>query len=213
MMFSLLHPSRSRPKKSRATIKKWIDNAQTMDFEVIVSCDYDDPDTAAYDGNYNFPNTRQIWMHNKSAVQAINNAAKISTGNILIVVSDDTDCPMYWDKILRDAIAGHEDFVMKVHDGLQKRIITMPIMDRIYYKRDNFIYDPDFRHSWADTYLTELAHFRKRVINRLDINFKHLHPDVTHEEKDDLYLRNDKTHDADRYIYQNKIMQLNRTRI
>lgn len=202
MKFSLIHPSRSRPDKSKETTLKWIRNMASKDFELIVSVDSDDPMLGRYRVIY--PSDVLEVNDNKNTVQAINHAAEISTGEIMIVVSDDTSCPEHWDKILTEAIGQSKDFVMKTWDGIQKRIITMPIMDRAYYNRDKHIYCPDFRHSWCDTYLTDLAHHRGRVITRLDIHFPHDHYSVLQEEPDELYKRNDKTHDEDRHIYNAK---------
>lgn len=200
MKFSLIHPSRSRERKSYATISKWYDRlyASGEVVELIVSCDSDDPQLRDYKDSYK---TDVLINDNRSAVDAINNAAKIASGDVFIVVSDDTDCPMHWDKILFDAIGESKDFVMKTDDGIQRRIITMPIMDRIYYERDGYIYNPIYTHAWCDTELTEVAHLRSRAITRMDIKFLHLHPEVTKEPKDDLYKRNDLTHDRDRPLY------------
>lgn len=204
MKFSLIHPSRSRERKSYNTICRWADRMYghfNDDVQLIVSVDIDDPQLSDYKDSY----ADEIFINaNKSAVEAINNAAKFSNGDIIIVVSDDTDCPLYWDKILIDAIGKSKDFVMKVDDGIQKRIITMPIMDRAYYNRDGYIYNPIYSHSWSDTELTECAHLRGRVITRMDIKFPHQHYSVTGEQPDELYKRNDRTHDRDRHLYQNR---------
>lgn len=204
MKFSLIHPSRSRPDKSFATISKWSERFVSGygPFELIVSVDADDNKLKEYKEKYS--ERHLIINDNKSTVSAINNAAKIASGDIFIVVSDDSDCPNEWNEILMDAIGESKDFVMKTDDGIQKRIITMTIMDRLYFERDGYIYNPIYDHSWADTELTEVAHLRRRVITRMDIKFLHLHPEVTKEPKDDLYKRNDLTHDRDRHIYQKR---------
>lgn len=210
MKFSLIHPSRSRPEKSADTILKWRSRAVSR-FQLIVSVDEDD-DYVAYSQMHHLPvysqnlhgQDRLLISRNKSTVEAINKGALIADGDILIVVSDDTDCPEHWDKILTDAIGQSRDFVMKTDDGIQKRIITMPIMDRAYFNRDGYIYNPIYTHSWCDTELTEVAHLRKRVITRMDIKFPHNHYSVIGEKPDELYQRNDLTHDRDRPIYQKR---------
>jgi len=211
MKFSIIHPSRQRPEKSYNTLKNWV--AKTLfnnhDFEIIVSLDKDDLSIYDYDGAiFDDVIPKIIRNDNRSAVEAVNHAAQVATGDVFIVVSDDTDCPRLWDQVLIDAIGQSKDFVMKTDDGIQKRIITMPILDRAYYERDGHIYDPDFSHSWCDTYLTEKAHKRGRVITGMDIKFPHLHYSVTGEQPDELYKRNDLTHDRDRHIYQRKLKQL-----
>src|SRR5687768_8486762 len=138
MKFSLIHPSRSRPEKSEETMFKWWDRAMNRkEVQILVSCDLDDPKLQDYNDSYD---GIVLMNHNRSAVDAINNAAKVAIGEIFIVVSDDTDCPMHWDKILSDAIGQSKDFVMKTDDRIQKRIITMMIMDRVYYSRDGRVF-------------------------------------------------------------------------
>jgi hypothetical protein len=204
MRFTLIHPSRSRPEKSRATINSWFIRAtceaiDNNEIELLVSLDSDDPRILDYYDEY--PSHVIIEGDNKSSIEAINKAAAKSTGDILIVVSDDSSCPDRWDEIILNAIEGKSDFLLRVSDGIQKRTCTLPIMDRAYYNRFGYIYNPIYSHSWADTELTDVAYQLGRIIVRNDIVFPHLHPEVTKEPKDDLYKRNDLTHDRDRPLY------------
>lgn len=212
MKFSLLCPSRSRPEKNCSAVHNWhgkFNFTKGDTIEIIVSLDSDDPKLDDYKYLYEpFKAFNLIVNKNKSAVEAINNAAKVSQGDVLIVVSDDSRCPDNWNDFIKAATEGKTDWILKVADGIQKRIITQPIMDRVYFNHDGHIYDPEFRHSWADTWLTELAHKRGRVITRLDIKFPHNHYSVIGEKPDDLYQRNDKTHDEDRHIYKAKMKTL-----
>lgn len=202
MKFSLIHPSRSRPEKARATLDKWWgDYMRGHDFEHILSIDSDDPARDKYFELFPYGYT-VIINNNRSAVDAVNVAAQIAEGEILIVMSDDFDCPPNWIEIINEATKGKTDWVLKVNCGIQKRIITLPIFDRAYYDRDKRVYNPIYRHAWCDTEFTEVAHLRGRVIVRNDIMFRHLHPEFTKEPKDALYLRNDKTHDEDRHIFE-----------
>jgi hypothetical protein len=209
-MISILHPSRSRSKKSAGNMATWLSRANNkMEVEVIVSIDTDDERFEDYYIDYNFASALRQRIHiihdnNRSAVDAVNLAAREATGNIFIVVSDDTDCPDGWDDIIRSTVIGKSDYVIKFADGIQKRIITMPVMDRVYYNRDNHIYNPIYKHAWCDTELTDVAEIRGRIIKRLDVMFRHLHPEVTKEERDALQLRNDRTHDEHRDMYQRR---------
>lgn len=205
-MISIIHPSRSRPEKCLDAKRRWYQRMENplLLSGYIVSLDNNDLRLHDYKYIFSMSNARFIVNPNRTAVDAINEAAKISTGGILIVVSDDTDCPQCWDQLILKATKGRKDWVMKVDDGIQKRIITMPVMDRAYYNRFGYIYNPIYRHSWADTELTEVAHKLGRVIVRNHLKFPHLHPEITKEPKDALYLRNDKTHDEDRHIYQER---------
>lgn len=203
-MFSLIHPSRSRPQKSFETIQKWILKAGMKGFEIIVSLDSDDPELPQYKHYYldiciDFP-FRVVIHPNKNAVQAINGAALLAKGNILIVVSDDSDCPARWATRILKYTEGKTDFVLKVRDGIQPKMITMPILDRAYYQRDGYIYHPEFSHCWADRFFTEVAHKRKRVIEK-NITFRHMHYSVLKKKPDAQYQKTDATFDEGKLIY------------
>lgn len=204
MKFSLLHPSRSRPTKSFNAIAKWINYARLSDLEVIVSIDESDPLKSEYLKLYSQNErvgVKVITNPNRSAVEAINNAAKVSTGEILIVVSDDTDCIKGWDNVISQATGTHKDYVLKVNDGIQDWIVTMPIMDRTYYNRFGYVYYPEFSHMFCDTYLTHVADALDRLIIRNDIIIPHLHYSVRKSEKDEVTRRADSTFNDGKNIY------------
>lgn len=188
-MISLIHPSRSRPSKSAETMDKWV-LSQRSDIEIIVSVDHDDPFLSEYQSIYH-PKYLLIGK-NKSAIEAINSAAAKSTGDILIVVSDDTDCPKGWDFVLEMEISGKTDWILKTQDGIQPWIITMPVMDRAYYNRFGYIYYPEYEHLFCDTELTCVADITGRKITS-NLMFPHKHYSVTKEKPDDLHKRNDAT--------------------
>lgn len=207
MTFSILHPSRSRPQKSFETIKKWILKAglPKNELEIIVSVDTDDPQLSIYRHYYwdiciDFPFTFLV-HDNRGAVEAINRAARIAQGRILIVVSDDTDPAVRWGERLLKLTEGKTDFVLKVRDGIQPKMITMPILDRTYFQRDGFIFNPVYDHCWADREFTEVAHKRKRVITK-NIMFRHLHYSVLKNKKrDEQYARTDATFNKGKKIF------------
>lgn len=196
MRFSLLHPSRSRPNKSYNTTQAWLNSSISKDFELIVSIDENDPYKDEYFriySNYKEYKTKTIVNSNTSAVQAINNAAKVAEGEILIVVSDDTGTLIGWDKILNNAIGTHTDFVLKVYDGIQEWIVTMPVMDREYYNRFGYVYPPEYKHMFTDTHLTHVADALGKLIFRNDILIPHEHYSVKRSEKDEVTKRADNT--------------------
>jgi glycosyltransferase involved in cell wall biosynthesis len=199
MVISLLHPSRQRPEKSLSAIRRWEQRAYSKNYEIIVSIDDSDPDKEKY---LNYHQGKKVVINsNRSAVDAINNAAKEATGDILVVVSDDTDCPSAWDDKILNACAGHEDFVLKVNDGIQKWIITMPVMDRKYYERFGYVYPPDYSHMFTDTHFTHVAELLDRVIWRNDILFPHMHYSVAKAKRDELNERNDATWNEGKRTY------------
>lgn len=201
-------PSRSRPKKSLETYRKWSDTVST---QFILSLDQDDPSLSEYLDIYPdyfklkpMPPGDRKWGRcfsdnfviivnkNRSAVDAINKAAEVCLGEVIIVVSDDTEPVEEWYTNLYKAIDGKEDYLLKTKDGIQDYIVTMTVMDQKYYERDGYIYHPDFKHQFADTYLTCVADIRGRLI-KSDLEFKHNHYSVLKETPDALHKRNDDT--------------------
>jgi hypothetical protein len=202
-VISLIHPSRSRPEKSFQTIQKWIANAG-VDIEVIVSLDFDDPNFNDYLKIYG---SQVIVNKNGSAVDAINNAAKVGKGEILIVVSDDSDCPSNWGSKILKASQGRTDWIMKINDGIQRWIITMPIMDRAYFNRFGYIYYPEYKHMFCDTELTHVADVLKRTIKREDIFFPHRHYSVTKQRPDEVSKQADATWEQGKQLYLNRVRE------
>lgn len=195
MKFSIIHPSRSRPDKSAKTIDTWILYADG-DPEVILSLDEDDPLRNAYRTAY----TEMIVLNNKSSVEAINNAAKIAKGEILIVVSDDTDCFPGWDTAILKEVQGKTDWILKTQDGIQKWIITFPVIHRDYYNRFGYIYHPSYKHLFCDTELTCVADITGRKITS-NLLFPHNHYSIGKSQIDDVYRKNDATNTEGENIF------------
>lgn len=169
-------------------------NYQDNDLNIIISLDISDDQSHRYLYPAHAVDTTIIINDNKSCVDAINNAAKIATGNIFVVVSDDTDCFQGWDTALLAELEGKEDFLLKCKDGIQDYIVTMTIMDRKYYERDGYIYHPSYEHLFADTEQTCVADMRGRLM-KSNLLFPHNHysKSAGKELPDELNKRNDAT--------------------
>lgn len=190
MKISIIHPTRNRPELALATRSKWVNRSVKGDYlEFILSVDTDD-----FSDYSKFHSASEIVIKNpnRSAVEAINAAAKIVTGDILIICSDDTDCPDDWDTLLLKELEGKSDFCAKTDDGLQPTLITMPIMDRIYYERYGYVYQPEYKHMFVDQELTAVAMMTGKYI-KLDLSFPHNHYSTGKTLKDGLNARNDST--------------------
>lgn len=207
-MISVLMPSRGRPEKSKETYLKW-QSSSTNQF--ILSLDQGDPFLDQYLNIYPdwfklqpMPPGKGKWGRcfsdnhviivnkNKSAIDAINNAAEVAIGDIYMVVSDDTEpCNAWHDYVYHEA-NGRKDWILKTQDGIQNYIITNPIMDSAYYERTGYIYHPDFQHLFCDTYLTCVADITGRKVTS-NLMFKHNHYSVNGTQPDELHKRNDAT--------------------
>lgn len=189
-MISIIHPSRGRFQKSYQTICQWCRHAiDSRNIEVVVSVDEDDPELESYKKSYG----RDLIVNkNRSAVDAINAGAAYSRGDILMVVSDDTASFPGWKTSLLFEVEGKTDWILKTQDGIQPWIITMPIMDRVYYNRFGYIYHPDYLHMFCDTELSCVADITGRRLTS-NLMFPHKHYSVTHEHPDAVNKKADAT--------------------
>jgi hypothetical protein len=205
MTFTLIHPSRSRPIKSKQTFDAWSNAAKYPDgCKWLCSLDWDD-DIPAYIDVYTehgISRMSPIISKNKSAVDAINNAASHwrADGDIFIVVSDDTEPCEHWDEKILNEVDGKVDWILKTQDGIQKWIITMPVMDRAYYNRFGYIYHPDYLHMFCDTELTCVADITRRKITS-NLLFPHKHYSVTKNSPDAINKKADATWDQGEKLF------------
>lgn len=213
-MLTLLHPSRGRVDRSFETVKKWLSKKGNAEIEIIISLDEDDhyyeTYILVYYGSIKHIERQSVLKHpiwiernaNRSAVDAINAAAKVATGDIMIVLSDDTDCPDNWAELIKDEVRGKKDFVLRVEDGNQPWLITMPILDRHYYNRFGYVYNPSYRHMFVDCEFSHIAFGLDKVI-KSNLLFPHLHYSVKKLgiKPDEINHRADRTTTEGRNLY------------
>lgn len=186
-MISILYPSRLRALACSANIDKWRQMA-VGDIEVILAIEADQI------RNYSIGiKIDKLDTSSKgTAVDAINNAAKGAEGDILIVVSDDTDCFPGWDAFILKEVEGKTDWILKTQDGIQKYIITMPVMDRAYYNRFGYVYYPEYEHMFCDLELTCVADLTGRKLTS-NLMFPHNHYSLGKAPKDQVSIKADAT--------------------
>ena len=181
---------------AKETFERWTSKAFRLP-EYILSLDHSDPLLSEYD----IPCA--IINDNKNAVQAINKGAEHATGDILIVVSDDFDCPRNWDLKLLEVIDERHDFVLRIKDGLQNYLVTMPIMDRVYYERFGYIYYPEYQHMFCDTELTCVAELLGKLIS-CNLPFPHNHYSST-GKKDQVSMKADQTWEQGEGLFRSRV--------
>lgn len=201
---SILHPSRSRPDQALSTMTHWLGlHSRTTLWDYILSVDSDDPRLPEYDAfelRSGGQNMRMIVNDNKNVVQAANQAGKHIYGDIVVLISDDFRCFKDWDLVIIEALKGKSG-VLKTFDGVQRWIVTLPIMTRDYFDEQGHIYDPSFDHLFPDTQLTHIADITKKLIIRNDIIFKHDHYSVNGSPKDQVNRRSDLTWESGKRTY------------
>lgn len=200
MKISIIHPSRNRPSLAAKTAKKWLSSAKNMsNIQYLLSLDMDD-DIKPYGDLLEGTGITVLARFNTSAIEAINYAAEEATGDLIIVVSDDFDCPFHWDFALTKLLQGRTDFVVKTDDGLQPFIITLPIMDRVYYENQGYIYHPDYQHMYSDSHMSCKAFLEGKYIN-LPIRFPHHHYSTGRNKKDEVNVKADSTYESGRLTF------------
>lgn len=201
MTISIIHPTRGRKQQAIKTANTWLSKAvRKHNIEYILSVDVDDPDFVELQ-NMGRDRLIVIGSDNKGAVDAINAGAAISTGGLLIAVSDDFDCPQDWDALLLHALQGRSDYVVKTQDGCQPWILTLPIMDRNYYNRFGYIYYPGYKHMFCDCEAAHVGDLLGRTIT-LPLPFPHHHyTQIGGQPKDAINVKNDATWDQGEELY------------
>jgi hypothetical protein len=199
MKISLIHPSRGRAEKAYQTIDNWLNKSTgEIEIEYILSLDKSDPRVSDYMEEYNhyfdlLVNRSEIIVNdNDCVVQATNQAAKIATGDILIYLSDDFDCPLHWDKLIEEHLPKniYDPFLIKVDDCLQKffiPVLTIPIMSKALYNKLGYFWHIEYRSMFCDEHLYWICKNNNWLIMAEDLKFPHLHPANGKAENDDTY--------------------------
>lgn len=190
---SLLHPSRGRPQKAKDAIDNWlIRSSHKFEIEYILSLDTTDPKLNEY---------LETWAdgahvnNNTSVVEATNTAAKESTGDILVYLSDDFLCPDGWDElIVKEFENENRPLVLKVKDCLQTfpaPVLTIPIMNRQLYEKLGYFWHPAYKsmHVDVDLYWTTFA--IGAIKNCQHLEFPHHHYSNGKAVHDETYKRSE----------------------
>ena len=111
-----------------------------------------------------------------TCVKAMNYGASKATGDILVCISDDMLPCQDWDKLIIEELekVGNTDFLLFTQDGTNGWICTLPILGREYYNRFGYIYNPEYKHLFADTEMSAVAIMTDKIIIS-DLVFIHNH--------------------------------------
>lgn len=209
LKISLIHPSRGRPVKAFDTIKQWRERALS-NVEHILSVDLDDK----YFPVYRDCSEQSIFHadNNTSVVEATNKAAKLATGDILIYLSDDFDCPGGWDLFVKKEFESTKGpTLLKVDDCLQKfdvPVLTIPIMNRQLYDKLGYFWHPGYKSMFVDEDLYWTCRKIGAIKEAPHLKFPHIHPgnpDPTRRCADDeTYRRSAKNWDQGKELFKQR---------
>lgn len=215
---SLIHPSRGRPEKAKSTYDYWMSQcAYPENIEHILSLDFSDPKNEDYemnqDGKYKSfgLNSRSIIDHNDCVVEATNQAAKLSNGDVLIYLSDDFKCPKNWDKLIIDYLTipqrqNIHPVLLRVNDGhsLYKDVVTIPIMNRILYEKLGYFWNPIYKSIPCDRDLYNVCEKYFSVVEAPSLLFQHEHYCNGMAEYDDTYKHSEKNIESGNLIFKQR---------
>lgn len=191
---SLLHATRGRAMQAIRCRSEWLRLADDPKrIEHIFAADADDEESEVF---RRFPS--MIVPNNGGPVAAWNTAAKASTGQILVQLSDDWKPFRGWDTAIADAIGdAAKPSVLAVSDGHRKDdLMCMAILTRARYKRQGHLFHPEFFSMFSDNWFSREAFADGVVIDARDrITFEHMHPAFGKGKVDETYARsNDSYH-------------------
>lgn len=196
--FTLIHPSRGRPHRAFNAMLKWVANCSSP-VQYILSLDRDDSARPEYYTRYLKMPThiegKIIENDNRNLVDAIHKAIPLITGDCIISISDDFDCPAGWDTHLEKIIAGKESYAIRVQNTIVKardQIITLPILSKSVIDRLGYIYYPEYTGMFADNDLYEVCE-RLGVVISSFIVFPHNHWVNKKATRDATYNRHNTT--------------------
>ena len=96
---SLLHASRGQPDRAESTIAEWTTRESGAHaIEWLLGVDADDPCLGGYRRVARARGVQLLVGEARSRVAAVNAAARKSSGDLLVVVSDDVGCPRGWER-------------------------------------------------------------------------------------------------------------------
>jgi glycosyltransferase involved in cell wall biosynthesis len=201
-MISLIHPSRGRPQQAYSRVQDWINKAGKP-VEHIISIDINDPLRDEY--------LKYNWQHiivndNGSVVEATNKAAKLATGDILIYLSDDFECPDNWAELVEKEFESRP-MLLKVDDCLQPlgtMVLTIPIMNRLLYERLGYFWHPGYKSMFVDEDLFWTCRKMGALKYAEHLKFPHIHPANGKAPNDETYQRSALNWDSGKATFQRR---------
>lgn len=200
---TLIHPSRGRAVQAFDAAKTWLKFASCgRSVEYLMVVDADDAELPLY------RELRKVftpWSYNKNAlfsmlvrhtdsvVAATNAAAGMSSGEIMVYVSDDFVPPYGWDGELASWFLGADfPMLLKVDDCLQPfgvRVLTVPVMNRLLYNALGYFWHPEYKSMFVDCDLYEVCDQRGWLRFAPELKFVHNHCSVGKAVEDATYKR------------------------
>lgn len=190
MKISLLHATRSMPKRALLTRKIWMKRAdRPEDVEHIFGIQADDyASREAFDlagAQWTLGYTPPEWA--SSSVGNWNAAAEMADGDILVVIADDLTPPQGWDTQLRKLPDPAQPWACYVPDSLrQDGLMCHPVLSRGLYNKRDYVFNPKFYGVFCDNDFTVRTQLEASIWGVKNLKWQHDHPSNNTREQDDI---------------------------
>jgi hypothetical protein len=188
-LFSLAYTS-VRKEKIKEVIDLWLKTSSgNYPIEIVVSVDGDK--AACIETANNIPGVLAVIQAEGpfNSTRGWNAAAAMTTGKVIICVSDDFKPCQNWDQLLFELNGNNgawmdEDWIVHTKDGYVEDIAVASILTRARYNRFGYVFYPQYQSLFSDTEFTAVAYKEGRVIKAKHIFIEHMHPDCGKRERD-----------------------------
>ena len=222
MRILLKCPTRSRPHKVLATLRKYVQLAQNRDqIGIAVSCDEDDTSMNQQSVRNELETIlnnvawhKVFYSRNTSKIEACNaNMNEITyPWDIVVLVSDDmipqVTC---WDGVIRNHMAAYfpnTDGILWFNDGCQgEKLNTLCVYGRKMFDETlKYMYEPEYKSFYCDTELTDRCNAGGDLASRCHYVpyciIRHEHPGTGYAQNmDQLYATNQRFWSQDLRTY------------
>jgi hypothetical protein len=216
MKLLIKFPTRGRREKFFSVLDKYYSNLSDLDNTTfLISLDKDDTqmnNTEVVNKLKSYKNLKYFYGSSKNKVDAVNrDINKVNDWDIVLLASDDMIPQIEgYDELIRNEMSktySDTDGVLWFNDGNRKDLNTLCILGKKYYKRFNYIYNPEYKSTWCDNEFTEVGNILKKQKFIDQIVIKHEHPDWGFGSRDDIHRLNLENENYDKSVYfKNKVM-------
>jgi hypothetical protein len=216
MKLLIKFPTRGRKEKFFSVLDKYYSNLSDLDNTTfLISLDKDDTqmnNTEVVNKLKTYKNLKYFYGSSKNKVDAVNrDITKVNDWDIVLLASDDMIPQIEgYDELIRNEMSktySDTDGVLWFNDGNRKDLNTLCILGKKYYKRFNYIYNPEYKSTWCDNEFTEVGNILKKQKFIDQIIIKHEHPDWGFGGRDDIHRLNLENENYDKSVFlKNKVI-------
>ena len=195
------YTTRSRPELFERGLKSIIDNCFSDQYKILVTVDENDATMFKY---WNDPRITTIIGESKNKVDAINRDVNefVYDWDVLVNMSDDMIFTQKgFDNIIRESFENTDQCIHFPDGSTGDRLISMSILGRDYYKRFNYIYNPEYISLYCDNETMDVAKILGRYKFVNENIFLHLHPAHGNALNDNQYRYTESFHPIDQATY------------